>query len=184
MTQHARLASELVDDQQTFLVERFARRGREGNAAIGFEEVLDEEVHLPHQLVAIERDSVGDELVRLQLGASALHPEHELDCLRVERVVFGGLREMRLERHIAEVFQNEDAEVVGMAGDRRNRQRDAREQPAHVDKRELVEDEGCVIDGEHDRRVVGAQKAKVLTRRRVAGERNNPHVRLRQTGAV
>ena len=63
-------------------------------------------------------------------------------------------------------------------------QRDAREQPAHVDERQLVEDERRVVHREHDRRVVGPENAEVLTRRRVAGERHDAHLRTRELRAL
>ena len=105
--------------------------------------MLHEEVQLPRELVAIERDLVGNEFVGRELRALALHSEHELDRLLVEAVVFDWLRdaEVRLQRHVAEIFQNEDAEIVGMAGDRRYRQRKTGEQPPDVDERQLVERE-------------------------------------------
>ena len=148
--------------------------------------MLHEEIQLPHQLVAIERDAVGDELRRFQLGAFPLHPEDELDRLPVERVVLGGLRhaEMRLQRDVAEILEDQDAEVVRVARNRRNRQRDVREQPADVDERQLVERERRVVHRQHHRRVIGPKNAEVLARRRVAGERHDAHLRSRELRAV
>ena len=121
-----------------------------------------------------------------QLRAFPLHPEHELNRLPVQRVVFGGLRhaQVRLQGDVAEILEDEDAEVVRMARDRGNRQRDVRKQPADVDERQRVECERRIVDRQHDRRVVGPQDAEILARRRVAGQRHDAHLRPREFRAM
>ena len=61
----------------------------------------------------------------------ALQPENELDGLLVERVVLDRLRhaQVRLQRDVAEIFEDEDAQIVCVPRDRRNRQRDVRQEP-------------------------------------------------------
>src|SRR5688572_9444128 len=186
MAEHARLARKLVGDRQRLLIEGLSNRRRQRDPAIRLEKMLHEEVQLPHELFAIERDAVRDVLGRLELGPLPLHSEYELDGLAVQRIVFGWLRhaEVRLQRDVAEVFQNEDAEIVGVAGDRWNRQRNVGKEAAHVDERQFGEDEGRVVHREYDRRVVRSQNAEILPRRRVAGERHDAHLRARELRAL
>ena len=135
--------------------------------------MLHEEVQLPHQLVAIERDAVRNELIGFELDALTLHSKHELDGLFVQGVVLDRLRDakMRLERDVAEIFKYQDAEVVGMTGNCRYRQWNAREETAHVHERQRVERKWLVVDREDDRRVIGSKNAEILAGRGVPGER-------------
>src|SRR5207237_10500631 len=130
--------------------------GRNLEPAIRLEEMLDEEVELPGELVAVERNAERQELARLHLFAALLQPIDQFDGLFIERIVFDRLRaaEMRLQRHVAEVFENQNAEIVGVAGNRGDGQRDVRQQTADVHKRQLIELERLVVDGKHHRRVV------------------------------
>ena len=148
--------------------------------------MLHEEIQLPHQLVAIERDSVGDVFGRSQLRAFPLHAENELDRLPVQRIVFGRLShaEVRLQGDVAEILQDEDAKVVGMARDSGNRQRNVREEPAHVDERQLVECERRVRYRQHDRRIVRPQDTEILARRGVACQRHDAYLRPRESRAL
>ncbi len=186
MAQHARLVGELAGNHHRLLLERAARRRRQPDAAVGLQKMFYEKIQLPHQLVSIERNAERDVFGRLQLRAFPLHPEHELNRLLVERVVLGRLRhaQMGLEGDVAQIFEDENAEVVRMARDRGHGQRDVREQPADVDERQLVENERLIVDREHHRRVVGAQDAEVLTGRRVAGQRHDAHLRPREFCAM
>ena len=87
---------------------------------------------------------------------------------------------MRLQCHVAEVLENEHAQIVGVAGDGRNRERYLCEQPADVHERKLVEFEWLVVDRQHDRRIVRPHDPEVLPRGRVAGERHDANLRPRE----
>ena len=65
----------------------------------------------------------GDVVGRRQLGAAPLEHLDEPDRLAVERGVLAGRRrpEVRLQRHVAQVLQPQQAEVVGVVEDRRDR---------------------------------------------------------------
>ncbi len=69
-----------------------------------------------------------------KLRAPALQAEDEVDCLPVERVVAGWLgdAEMGLEGDVAEVFEDENAQVVGVASDGRHGQRNTLKQAPDV----------------------------------------------------
>ena len=179
VAEHARLAGQLVGDLQPFVFERRPHGRRDGAAAIGFQKMLREEIQLPHQLVAIERDAEGNEFTRFQLTAAPLEPLDELDGLLVQRVVLDWLRhaEMRLQRDIAEILEDKNAEIAGMPGDRRNRKRHVCQQARHVDERQLAKAERRVIYRQHHRWIVGAQHPKILPRGRVAGQRHDAHLR-------
>ena len=82
-----------------------------------------------------------------------------------------------------ELFENQNAEIDGLPGNRGDRQRDAGKQPAHVHERQLVERERRIIDGKDDRRIVGPQDPEILARRGVAGERHHAYVRPAHAGA-
>ena len=114
---------------------------RDDDAAIGLEEVLDEEVQLPRQLLDVERDAVGQVVRRRELRAAPLQRGDERDRLAVERRVLGRRRraEVRLQRDVAEILQRQHAELVGVAEDRGNRHRHLREQARDVDERQRVE---------------------------------------------
>ena len=75
--------------------------------------MLDEEVHLPGELLHIERNAVGKVLRRLELRAALLDRGDESHGLAVEGGVFPGRRgaEMGLQRDVAEILQCEDAEI-------------------------------------------------------------------------
>ena len=142
VAEHARLGRQLLDERRELLAQR--RRARVGgidDAAIGLDEVLDEEVELPGQLLDVEGDAVGQVLGRRELGAAALQRRDERHRLPVERRVLRRRRraEVRLQRDVAEILEREHAEVVGVAEDGRDRHRHLREQPRDVDERQRLE---------------------------------------------
>ena len=123
----------------------------QGNAAVAFDEVLDEEIHLPRQLLDVEGDAVGDVSRRRELRAAPLQRVDQRDRLAIERRVFRPRRraEMRLQRHIAEILQRDDAERIGMTEDRGHRHGHAAHEPSDVGKRQPLELDGLRMDGQH-----------------------------------
>ena len=61
-----------VDELSECLTELVARGRSDGDAAIGLEKVLREEVHLPRELLDVEGDAVGQVGRTFELGAAAL----------------------------------------------------------------------------------------------------------------
>src|SRR5204862_5875746 len=55
ISEHGRIGGELVDDRRPFAGQRLARCRRQCDAAIALDEVLEEELELPRQLVDVER---------------------------------------------------------------------------------------------------------------------------------
>ena len=111
--------------------------------------------------------------------SAPLQQLQEFHGVLVEGVVLDRLRhaQVRLQRDVAEILQDEDAEVVRVAGDGRHGERDGRHQPRDVHERQLGKRERRVVDRQHDGRIVRPQHAEVLPRGRVAGQRHHAHVR-------
>ena len=125
VAEHARLGRQLGDDRRQLLAQRRAASVGEPGAAVGLEEVLHEEVHLPGQLLHVERDAVRDERGAREFLAAPLHRVDEADGLPVERRVRRGRAgaHVRLQRDVAQILEREDAEIVGVAEDARHRHR-------------------------------------------------------------
>ena len=106
----------------------------------------------------------------------------ELDRLLVERIVLDRLRDaqMGLECHVAQILENQYAEIVGMAGNRRHRQRNLREQPRDIDERQLLERERLSYTARTTDGLSGRMTRKYCRRRRVARQRHDTHVRARR----
>ena len=158
------------------LAQRFLRRRRDHHAAVGLDEVLREEVHLPGQLLDVERDAVGQVVGRLELGAAALHGRDQPDRLPIQRRVLRRRRraEVRLQRHVAQILEREHADVVGMAEDARNRHRHLLEQPRDVHERQRFHVERGRVQGQDEWRSRGREHPVVAPIRRVAGQRHDP----------
>ena len=136
MTQHTWLAGKLVSNDEHIPRSRAVRTAAEiDDASVRFEKMLREEVQLPHQLVAIEGDLIRDEV----RSTAAPRP---LTCIRntsstaclYSASCSARLRhaEVRLEGHVAEIFENQDPEIVGVPGDGWNRQGNTGEQLADI----------------------------------------------------
>ena len=69
--------------------------------------------------------------------------------------------EMRLQRHVAEILQRDDAELVRVAKDARHRHRHRGQQACDVHERQLLEVDRLRMDGQHLRRRVAKQHAEV-----------------------
>ena len=93
-----------------------------------------------------------------ELRAAPLQQLDERDRLPVERRVLGRRRgaEMRLQRDVAEILERENAERVGVAEDRRHRQRNLLQQRRDVGEGQRREVDRPGVQREHDRRAVGA----------------------------
>ena len=134
MAEHARLrrrARSTIAAHSSRSASRSAARQRD--AAVASRKCLREEVELPGQLLDVERDAVRQVRVATRSSrAAALQQLDERHRLPVERRVLGRRRraEVRLQRDVAEILQREDAELVGVAEDRRHRQRHLLQQPA------------------------------------------------------
>src|SRR5262249_32804118 len=100
--------------------------------------MLHEEIELPCELRHIERHLVGQIASRFQFGTAALQKLDEGNGLTVKRGVLGGgsSSEMGLERHIAQVFQLDDAKRIGVAEERRDRKLDALQQIGDIGERQ------------------------------------------------
>ncbi len=184
MAQHARLGRELFDDRLPFRGERGSLGFAQCRAAIPFDEVLDEVLELPRELLDIERHTVGQVLIGLQLGAAALQPIDQRDGLQVERRV---LRErcgaqMSLERDVAEILQHYDAKRIGVAEDLGDRERHLTEQVRDVRERQGREIDGTGVQGDHVRGCVRRNHAEVLAIGRVAGERHDARAAVDHPG--
>jgi len=101
------------------------------------DEMFDEKVELPCELLDVEGDAIGDVLWRRELGASSLHRRDQRDGLSIEGRVFGGTcgAEVSLKRDVSEIGQRENAEIVGVTEHRRNRHRHLGKQSRDVYKR-------------------------------------------------
>ena len=79
--------------------------------------MLDEEVHLPRQLLDVEGDLRGAVGRRQQLLAPRLQHADERHGLAIQRFVLGQRAgaKVRLQRDVAEILEREDAERVRMA---------------------------------------------------------------------
>ena len=148
--------------------------------------MLDEELHLPGELLDVERNPVGQVLGRLELGAAVLNRGDQGDGLPVEvRVLRGsGRAEMGLERDVAEVLEREHADVVGMPEDLRDRNRHALEQPRDVGERQRVHVEGRRVQRQHERRAMRRLDAVVAPIGGVAGQRDDPRAEGAQAVAA
>ena len=85
---------------------------------------------------------------------------------------------------VAEILEDDNTEIVCVAGDGRDGQRHDREQPRDVDEGQLGEFERRVVHGQDDRRIIRAQHAEVLPGRGVASERYDADIRPGDPGAL
>ena len=69
MAQHERVRTKLGAEILERSVEIFALGGFDHASAKTFQEMLAEEIELPHELLWIERDSIRKEAFALELGA-------------------------------------------------------------------------------------------------------------------
>ena len=185
MTEHARFRRQLLDDHRPFVAQRGALRRGQRDAAIAFDEIADEILELPGELLDVERHPVGQVRVGCELGAPPLEQLDERDRLPVERGVLGRRRrpQMRLQRDVAQVLQRHDPERVCVSEDVGHRQRHLLQQDGHVGEGQRRELDRSGVQRQHDRRTVGGNDAEVLSIRRVAGERHDPCVAARAAGA-
>ena len=116
--------------------------------------------------------------VRPQLGAAPLQLLDQRHRLPVQRRVLGrrGGAEVRLQRDVAEILQRENAELVRVAEDRGDRQRDLLQQLADVGERQRREVDRPGVQRQHDRRAVGRDDPEVPPVGRVAGQRHDARV--------
>ena len=93
-------------------------------------------------------------VIRRQLGAALLQRRDERHGLPVERRVLGGpcRADVRLQGHVAEILQRENAQRIGMPDDRRHRQRHLAEQLRDVDEGQRRELDRTVVKRQDDRR--------------------------------
>jgi hypothetical protein len=118
------------------------------SASTALEEVTDEEVHLEHQLLDVEGQPEGLELRIEQLGAALLQADQMIDGLLVERqvpVVGPGAR-VGLQRHVAEIVEDQDAQVRQFAAYGRDGQRDGLEQLGDPREEERTGLERCRME--------------------------------------
>src|SRR5207244_1825804 len=96
----------------------------EGDTAVPLDEMFDEELELPRQLVHVEGDRIGRITIGFELAASPLEPLDERDGLAVQRLVLRARRgaQVRLERDVAQILLRHDPELIGVPKDGRNRQ--------------------------------------------------------------
>src|SRR5262245_5247707 len=122
-----------------------------------------EELQLPRQLLDVEGDAVGDEPGRRELRAPTLKRVDKTHSLTVQSGVLCGRRrtEMRLQRHVAQILQRDDAELVRVTKNARDRYRHQAEEVGDVDKRKRVEINRARVDGKHLRRFVATQDSVV-----------------------
>ena len=141
VAQHARLGGKLLGDRLPFLGERAALGLGQHRAPVVLDEMPDEEVELPGQLLDVERDPIRQVPIGLQLGAPPLQQRDERDGFPVQGRVLGRRRraEMRLQRHVAQVLERHDAVGIRVAENRRDRQRDLLEQRGHVREGQRLE---------------------------------------------
>ena len=156
------------------------------DAAIRLDEVLGEEVHLPRQLLDVEGDAVGQVVRARQLGAALLQRGDERDRLPVERGVLGRRRgaEVRLQRHVPEILEREDAEIAGVAEHGRDRHRHLLEQPRDVGERQLSNVERRRHRATARSTGVGQHDAEVAPVGSVAGQRHDARRLPRETAAI
>ena len=87
---------------------------------------------------------------------------------------------MGLQRHVAEILQGNDAELVGMAENRRRRQWHLAQQPGHVGERHPGEFDRPRMDREHKGRTVGRNNPEVPSIGGVARQRHDAGILRRQ----
>ena len=85
VAEHARFRRQRIDQYLELRAQCVAGRCRQHDAAVGLEEVLDEEVHLPRQLLDVEGNPVGQVVARLEFSAAPLQRRDQRDRLPVER---------------------------------------------------------------------------------------------------
>ena len=143
MAQHPRLGRELLDDRRPFAAESSAcTRPTARRPAIGPEEVLVRRTPAPRSASRCRRPSrYGGYASDLQLLAAHLQLRDERHRLRgrARRARPAWRAEVRLQRHVAEILQADDAELVRVVQDGRDRQRHRLEQARDRDKRHAVE---------------------------------------------
>jgi hypothetical protein len=85
----------------------------------------------------------------------------------------GGDTEVRLQRHVAEVFEAEHAELARRKQDLGHGQRDRAHQPRHRDERQRVHVDGARVQGQYDRSPIAEVHAEVAAVRGIARERDH-----------
>ena len=135
--------------------QRLARPHRQLRAAIALDEVLQEEIELPRELLDVERDAVGQIRRRRQLRAAPLQRRDQRDRLAIERRVRRRRRraQVRLQRDVAEILQRQDAQLVDVIDDLRDRHRHRRQQLRDVHERQRGVVERRRVHREHERLV-------------------------------
>ena len=154
-----------------------ARRSasRQHRAPVALDEMLDEEVELPGQLLDVEGDPIGQVPIGLQLGAAPLQQRDERDGVPVQRRVLGRRRgsQMCLQRDVAQIFERHDAVGIRVAENRGDRQRHLLEQRGHVREGQRLEVDAPRVQREHHRVATGQDHAKVAPVGCVACERHD-----------
>ena len=175
MTQHARLARQFLGQHAPFALECLPVRRRDGSAPVGFDIVFREELEFPQQLVDVKCDAIRRIRRRRQLGAPSLQGFDQAHRVAIEAAVFlrRGRAEVRLQRDVAEVLQQQDAKVAGAIEDRRDRQGHGRQQLRDPGKGLRVGVKWLDVQRQHPRRPGAPQHAEVSPVGGIAGERQH-----------
>ncbi len=152
MAEHARFGSELLDDVRPLLAQRRADRFVGERATIGEQEVPDEELELPGQLLDVEGDAVRRIGAGGEGGPALLQPGNQPDRLAITQGAVGGrgAAEVRLQRHVAEVLQPDHAERVVVVEELGNRQRHLGEELGDADEGQRGVVDRAGMHGQHD----------------------------------
>ena len=134
VAQHSRLRRQRADEVAQLGPERIAIAHGKHDASIRFQEMLDEKIHLPGELLDIERNRVPDVPGILQFTPAPLHRFDEPDRLPIERRMRrrGRRTDMGLQCDVTEIIEGQHAVVRGLTQDRRHRQSHRRKQLGHV----------------------------------------------------
>ena len=136
------------------------------------QEVLDEEVELPSELLDVERQPVRREGRGGEPAAPLLdqrdHPRRPA-IVHPSRVAIRHA-ELGLERGVTQVLELQNAEIPGNTQNRRHRDWDLREQPGHVDEGETVGVERLAMDEQEPAIGIRWTDADVSPVRRVTGQ--------------
>src|SRR5262249_10261281 len=134
-----------------FLAERGPLLARERNPPIGLDEILDEELELPRQLLDVEGDRIRQVPIGRELGAALLEAVDERHRLAIERVglAWRCRAEVRLQGDVAKILQGDDPQGVRVIDDRRHRERDLLEELGYVRERKRLENEWLRVERDH-----------------------------------
>ncbi len=175
VTQHPWFRGQFLHDRAPLGAEGLCLRIAQGQPPVGPEEVPDEELEFPRQLVDVEGHAIRRIVARGHLAPAQLQRRNQVDGFAVARGMFGrtGHTEVCLKRDVSQVLLDQDAKLVVVPENGRHRQRQGLQQLGHPDKRECGRVDGPDMEGQHLRGRVAHQQPEVATIRGIARQRHD-----------